>query len=97
VRALRAACARGPCAPLPPPSVRLAPDAEGNRFGRGGCGGGRCSGGSERRIDHFRRLDDGEWHLSTLGRDGASIELPALGGSITLEDAYANALFDEGR
>jgi Uma2 family endonuclease len=51
----------------------------------------------ERRIDHFRRLDDGEWHLSTLGRDGASIELPALGGSITLEDAYDNALFDEGR
>jgi Uma2 family endonuclease len=50
-----------------------------------------------RRIDHYRRLDDGQWHLSTHLRDDARVELPSLGGSISLADAYAGVDLDEGK
>ncbi|HEX9618936.1 MAG TPA: Uma2 family endonuclease [Polyangiaceae bacterium] len=50
----------------------------------------------ERRIDHFRRLDDGQWLATTRTGDG-SIELLVLAGSLALTDVYAGVVFDEGR
>ena len=40
----------------------------------------------DRRVEHHRRGDDGVWSLRTA-RDGA-IELPDLGGPITLDEIY---------
>ena len=51
----------------------------------------------ERRIDHFRREGDGQWHLTTITSDQASVELPALGGPLALADVYAGVELDEGR
>lgn len=51
----------------------------------------------ERRIDHYRRLEDGQWHLSTLLRSDAVLELPLLDGAIGLSDAYFDVSLDEGR
>lgn len=48
------------------------------------------------RIDHFRRLDDGQWHLTTQTREDAAVGLPSLGGEIALADVYAGVVFDEG-
>ncbi len=49
------------------------------------------------RIDHFRRLDDGQWHLTThLDRD-AKVELPSLGGAFALADVYAGVDLGEGQ
>lgn len=49
----------------------------------------------ERRIDHYRRLDDGQWLLSTHS-GSARLEIPALGGTIGLDDVYAAVVFGEG-
>jgi Uma2 family endonuclease len=51
----------------------------------------------ERRIDHYRREGDGQWHLTAHTRDDASVELPALGGVIPLADVYAGVELGEGR
>jgi Uma2 family endonuclease len=51
----------------------------------------------ERRIDHHRRLESGQWLATAFVGDDASVELPALGGSIRLADVYANIDLDEGR
>ncbi len=50
----------------------------------------------ERRIDHFRRLDDGQWLATTRTGDG-SVDLPVLRGSLTVSDLYAGVVFNEGR
>lgn len=50
----------------------------------------------ERRIDHYRRLEDGQWLLSTHVGDDARLELPALGGSIALAEVFAGVVFGEG-
>lgn len=42
----------------------------------------------ERRIEHFRRQDSGQWLLTVHAGDHARVELPALGGSIALADVY---------
>jgi len=51
----------------------------------------------ERRIDCYRRLGDGQWHLSTHTRDDALVQLDSLGGSFELAEAYAKVALDEGR
>ena len=50
----------------------------------------------ERRIDHFRRLENGQWLSTTRTGDG-SIDLPVLSGSLALTDVYEGVAFDEGR
>lgn len=45
----------------------------------------------ERRVEHFRRLDSGQWLLTVLEGDGAVLELPSLECSIPLGDIYAQA------
>ena len=50
----------------------------------------------ERRIDRFRRLEAGGWHLTASSDDATSIELPCLGGPLQLADAYAGVSLDEG-
>lgn len=40
-----------------------------------------------RRVEHYRRLETGQW-LLTLVEGSGTIELPALGGSIVLSDVY---------
>ena len=51
----------------------------------------------ERRIDCFRRVADGHWHLTTHKNDEAAVDLPSLGGSFLVADAYAKVDLDEGR
>jgi len=50
----------------------------------------------ERRIDHYRRQGDGQWHLTTHLRNNAKVELAVLGGAIVVADAFAGVEFDEG-
>ncbi len=42
-----------------------------------------------RRIDHYKRLDSGQWLLTVLKGDDAVLELPSLGCAIPLRDIYA--------
>jgi Uma2 family endonuclease len=51
----------------------------------------------EKRIDHYHRLDDGRWHLTTHSRDDAAAELPALQGNLRIADIYSNVDLSEGR
>ncbi len=48
------------------------------------------------RVDHFRRLPEGQW-LSTTSSAGGAIHLVGLGASISVDDVYAGVSFDEGR
>lgn len=50
----------------------------------------------ERRIDHFRRLENGQW-LATTRTGDANIDVAVLAGSLRLTDVYAAVVFDEGR
>lgn len=50
----------------------------------------------ERRVDHFRRLENGQW-LATTRRAEGTVELPLVGGSFEMADLYAGVVFDEGR
>ena len=50
----------------------------------------------ERRLDHFRRLENGQWIATTRTGD-ADLEVAVLGGSLRLTDVYAGVVFDEGR
>lgn len=52
---------------------------------------------SERRIDHFRREGDGQWHLTTHTHEDSLVDLPEHGGAIALSEVYANVDLDEGR
>jgi Uma2 family endonuclease len=51
----------------------------------------------EKRIDHHRRLESGQWLATTYSTDDADVELPALSGSIRLADVYADVDLSEGR
>ncbi len=51
----------------------------------------------ERRIDHFRREGDGQWHLTTHTREDALLALPEHGGAIVLADVYGGVDLEEGR
>jgi Uma2 family endonuclease len=42
-----------------------------------------------RKVEHFRRLETGQWLLTVLEGDGAVLELPALQCSIPLREIYA--------
>jgi len=50
----------------------------------------------ERRIDHYRRLDTGQWLATAYVADGAQVELPILDGSIRLLEVYAEIDLTEG-
>jgi Uma2 family endonuclease len=50
----------------------------------------------ERRIDHYRRLDTGQWLATAYVADGAQVELPILNGSIRLLEVYAEIDLLEG-
>jgi Uma2 family endonuclease len=41
------------------------------------------------RIEHFRRLESGQWLLTLLEGDEAVLELPSLGRTIPLGEIYA--------
>jgi Uma2 family endonuclease len=51
----------------------------------------------DRRIDHFRRLDDGQWHLTAHTRDEAAVAPASLEATFALGDVYADVALDEGR
>lgn len=51
----------------------------------------------ERRIDHHRRLDSGQWLYTAYASADAVVELPALGGSIRIAEVYDDVDLDEGR
>ena len=42
----------------------------------------------ERRIEHYRRLDTGQWVLTVYEGDSAAAELPALGCELSLAEVY---------
>jgi Uma2 family endonuclease len=42
----------------------------------------------ERKVEHYRRLDTGQWVLTVYEGEGASVELPALGCALPLADVY---------
>lgn len=42
-----------------------------------------------RQIEHFRRLESGQWLLTLLEGDDAVLELPSLGCEIPLAEIYA--------
>jgi Uma2 family endonuclease len=42
-----------------------------------------------RQVEHFRRIEPGEWLLKVLEGDEAVLELPALGCAIPLREIYA--------
>jgi len=44
---------------------------------------------NERRIEHYRRIESGQWLLTVLQGDEAVLELPVLGCSIPLGEIYA--------
>jgi Uma2 family endonuclease len=50
----------------------------------------------ERRIDHHRRLESGQWLATAYLKDADEIELPALGGHVRLADIYAEVDLAEG-
>jgi len=43
----------------------------------------------ERRVEHFRRLDSGQWLLTVVEGDDALLELPSLELAIPLSEIYA--------
>ncbi|HEV8244153.1 MAG TPA: Uma2 family endonuclease [Polyangiaceae bacterium] len=51
----------------------------------------------ERRIDHHRRLDSGQWLATPYLGDEANVELAAPGGTVRLADVYGDVDLDEGR
>ncbi len=51
----------------------------------------------ERRIDHYRRLTDGQWQLTAVSRDDAAVELSSPAGTLRVADVYAGVALDEGR
>jgi Uma2 family endonuclease len=42
----------------------------------------------EHRIEHYRRLDTGQWVLTAYDGDAASVALPALGCELPLAEVY---------
>src|SRR5690606_18951305 len=50
----------------------------------------------EPRIDHYRRLDGGQWRLVTLNADSAALTLASLNGTVRLADIYGDVDLNEG-
>ncbi len=50
----------------------------------------------QRRIEHHRELDSGQWLTTVYTDDSALVELPALGGTFKLADVYDRVDLDEG-
>ena len=42
----------------------------------------------ERRVEHFRRVEAGQWLLTVLVGDEAVLELPSLGCAVPLHEIY---------
>ena len=52
----------------------------------------------ERRVDHFRRLENGQWILTVYEGDAAVIAFPALGCEVPLAELYEDTeLLDDAR
>lgn len=51
----------------------------------------------EPRIDHYQRLESGQWLTSMYRGPGEQVLLPALGGSFDIADVYAGVDLQEGR
>ncbi len=45
----------------------------------------------ERRVEHHRRIEPGQWLMREYAEDDAQIELPVLAASIVLGDLYDRA------
>jgi Uma2 family endonuclease len=50
----------------------------------------------ETRIDHYRRLESGQWLLSAYASENAEIPVPVLDGALLLADIYAGIDLNEG-
>jgi Uma2 family endonuclease len=50
----------------------------------------------DRRVDHFQKLDSGQWLLTGYVGEGAEIRIAALEGSIRLAEIYAGVDLAEG-
>jgi Uma2 family endonuclease len=50
----------------------------------------------ERRLDHYRRLDSGQWLATAAIGGDAEIELLALGGRVRVGQVYADIDLSEG-
>jgi Uma2 family endonuclease len=50
----------------------------------------------EKRIEHHRRLESGQWLETIYSAEGDKIELPVLAGSFTLGDVYDRVDLSEG-
>jgi Uma2 family endonuclease len=50
----------------------------------------------EPRIDHYRRLDSGQWLATTYRGPRAHVDLPALGGGFDATDVYSGVDLREG-
>lgn len=50
----------------------------------------------ERRIDHHRRLDSGQWLATAHVSEAAVVEIAVMGGSFRLGDVYAGIDLTEG-
>jgi Uma2 family endonuclease len=42
----------------------------------------------EPRVEHFRRVETGQWLLTVASGEGARVELPALGCTLLVSDLY---------
>ena len=51
---------------------------------------------AERRVEHYRRLEGGQWVLTVYEDDDAKVAFPALGTELTLREIYVKVeLLDE--
>ena len=48
------------------------------------------------RVDHYRRVQEGQWLLTTYDRDEAVVALPTLDAAVPLSDFYVGVALDEG-
>lgn len=46
---------------------------------------------SEKRVDHYHRLDAAKWVLTTYEEEAASLVLPGLGCAVGFDEIYAKA------
>ena len=51
----------------------------------------------EPRIDHYQRLDSGQWLATTSLGPSARVNLPGLGSSFDIADIYGGVDLQEGR
>ena len=50
----------------------------------------------EKRVDHYLRLDSGQWLATTVTDDQGAVELPNLKARLALADVYDRVDLNEG-